>query len=208
MFVPRHETTRSRCPALLEQGQRWWHDVAPPFARTRCQRPAPNRTLPPGLQLKSAPPPLKALTQLKSGRFLVLHCNILNHAASSTVPAANLVRTSQSPASTMASARHALLLAAAMSALAVSSGDTASELMISIIHARVAAEWAWPGAGAAASSDDSCWGSPRRRSAPSITAWTPKAAPRRVAGCACYCTTTWTPRPACCPRRSTSATAR
>lgn len=90
MFVPRHETTRSRCPALLEQGQRWWHDVAPPFARTRChcQRPAANRTLPPGLQLKSAPPPLKALTRLKSGRFLVLHCNILNYAASSTVPAA------------------------------------------------------------------------------------------------------------------------
>lgn len=60
----------------------------------------------------------------------------------------------------MASARHALLLAAAMSALAVSSGATASELMVSTIHARVAAEWAWPGAGAGASSDDSCWGSP------------------------------------------------
>lgn len=48
MFVPRHETTHSRCPTL-----------------TRSQRPAaPNRTLPPGLRLKpERPPPPKALTR-------------------------------------------------------------------------------------------------------------------------------------------------
>jgi hypothetical protein len=70
----------------------------------------------------------------------------------------------------MASARHTLLLpllllaAATMAALAVSGGATAaSELMMSTIHARVAAEWAWSsaaGAASSSSSDDSCWGSP------------------------------------------------
>ena len=65
----------------------------------------------------------------------------------------------------MASARHTLLLplllaAATMAALAVSGSATASELMMSTIHARVAAEWAWSAAGASSSSDDSCWGSP------------------------------------------------
>ena len=67
----------------------------------------------------------------------------------------------------MASARHTLLLplllaaATTMATLAVCGSATASEeLMMSTIHARVAAEWAWSAAGASSSSDDSCWGSP------------------------------------------------
>ena len=67
----------------------------------------------------------------------------------------------------MAQHRHALpplllfILAGVAVAAALAGPAAAGELTLTTaLHARVAAEWAWSAAGAGASGDDSCWGSP------------------------------------------------